>query len=216
MVCLKGNAAIGTNALGKAVCRVELHAGHVGEHQHDAPRRLVVNFRRLLPARLPSQDKIVIVAVALAQERVVGPNILSDRFCLAEIRRGTGYRDQFAGRNQALARSGHKICVDLQFMGKDIPSRIARQIKEAVIGQIYKCGYIGFRCIVDHQGVVRRQGVADGDVEIPREALLAVRTAIGKGDRRRFVVVVAAFQPPSLLMEALETAVQSVAIFVLA
>ena len=87
MMGLQGNPTVGNDTFGETIRRIELHSRHIGKHQHHTSGGLVVYFRGFLPPRLACQNKVVVITVAFAQERVSSTNILPNGLGRSEVRR---------------------------------------------------------------------------------------------------------------------------------
>ena len=156
------------------------------------------------------EDPVVVVATGLSELVEVVVDVCADSLGLTEVERGALYLGD-ARRDELVIDRSIVVRVDGELVIHNRGAWDAGEVEVAVVGEVNHRLLVRRRFVLDVDGIVIRQGISNLDVEVAREASLAVLREVGEFDRlgRRLVSC------PHLPVEALGTTVEAVRLVVL-
>jgi hypothetical protein len=170
----------------QSIPRVQHQRGRIRQDVHDSAAARIPERRDLpYPARFGSQQESQVVPVDLPVRRT---DPLADRHGMPEIERRAGHRKQPAGRNRVRVSLRILFGLDLQLMPQHIAGTAAHKVKVTVVSQIDRRRPIRGGRVNDAQRAVVRERIVDRRIDLPRIALVAVRAAQGKTNRRAIIL----------------------------
>ena len=195
------------------VAAVELKSYLIRRHIHAAARRGIVERSHCLylTVILTRENPVHVVAVAELELVVISIDTLADDVRLTEIVRRTLDGAKLTGRNQTLVRRRDVVTLDRQHVVQNRTAALTLEVEERVVRQVHNRRGIRLRTIVDAELVRRSQRVGHHNVQVPRETLLTVGRTVTEDNRR----VGGRLHVPNHAVEALQTAVQRLAVVVL-
>ncbi len=152
---------------------VQLHPGHVGEDLHHPAAVRLVGLGYLAVASAVRAE-VVIKAAAEAYQVVGAEHIVPQLLGAAEVQWSARHRQQLAGGYQVVGDGGVLCGVKRQVCAQHILLRVSGEVEEAVVRGVKEGQPVRLSPIGDAQDVLRAQLIANLDLYVSGEALLAV------------------------------------------